>query len=187
MAKIVVEEQPEFQTLPAESILELKIDEVEIRTVNGARGEWQKVEFKFKILGIQAIGDGSPKEAYDSLITGPIWGSVPFRLTDNPENKLRIWAEAILGMELGVGFELDTDHFVNRQVRGITTTYNAKAIDPATNQPFKRHQIETLLPKHGGAAAAPAMATAAAPAPTASKPTDDPWGDNWARTEEPPF
>ena len=59
MPKIVVEEQKEFALLPPDSLVHLKVDELEVRDVNGARGPWQKLEFKFKVLGVQAIGDGS--------------------------------------------------------------------------------------------------------------------------------
>jgi hypothetical protein len=179
MAKIVMEEQDTILTFPVDSILELKIEEAVTETVQGRGGEpWTKVKFKFKILGIQAIGDGSPKEPYENWITKYIYGSVPFRLTDSPENKLRIWAEAIFRQELGLGFELDTDMFVGRQVRGLTSQYDAKAKD-ANGVPFKRAQIETLLPFGGGAA----PTTGAATAPAAA----DPWGDSWGKGDEPPF
>lgn len=193
MAKIVLEEQPEFTTFPVDSILELKVDECNVKTVDGRNGPWQKVEFKFKILGIQAIGDGSPIENYDAMITQHIWGSVPFRLTDSAENKLRQFAEAILGMELGVGFELDTDMFVNRQCRGLTSQYEKKV---AGQPSIWRHQVEALLPKTGGfgtpAAAAPAAtggdpwAAPKQPAPVGA-PADNPWGNSWDTGDEPPF
>lgn len=182
MAKITLEEQDEILTFPAESILELKIEEANVKTVPGRNGDWQKVECKFKILGVQAVGDGSPVENYQNWIGQTIYGSVPFRLTDSPENKLRIWAEAIFRQELGLGFELDTDMFESRQVRGITSQYNAKQTD-ANGVPFKRHQVETLLPFGGS------TAPAAAPAPAA--PAQDPWAGTggtpaW-QDDEPPF
>ena len=177
MAKISVEHQEEVLTFPADTILELKIEEATTKTVPGRNGDWEKVDVKFKILGIQAIGDGSAKEDYENWITREIWGSVPFRLTDSPENKLRMWAEAIFRQELGLGFELDTDMFVGRKVRGITTQYNAKATDSQGN-PFVRHQVESLLPFGGSA---PAGAATAVPVPAAA-PTNDPWG-----SDEPPF
>lgn len=181
MAKITLEEQPEFLTFPVDSILDMKIEEANVVTVNGQRGDWQKVEFKFKILGIQALGDGSPVNTFDSMVTQTIWGSVPFRLTDSPENKLRQWAEAIFGMELGLGFELDTDMFVGRRVRGLTGQYEKRSGDNV----YKRHQIEALLPAAGGQQPAPVAAGA-----TASGAPANPWGDNWGQpgqSEDPPF
>lgn len=197
MARITLEEQPEYALLPVDSILHLKVDECTVKDVQGRNGDWQKLEFKFKILGIQATGDGSPVENYDSLIGGPIWGSVPFRLTDSPENRLRQWAEAIFGMELGLGFELDTDNFVRREVRGLTSQYEKRNKDPRTGLPFKAHQIESLLAMGGAqpAQAAPAQNPwASAPQQPAQQPVQQPV-QNWAGSgvpaggswEDPPF
>lgn len=192
MAKITVEEQKEFTLLPENSILLLKVDELEIKQVDGRHGPWDKLEIKFKVLGIQNVGDGgNPADYEEAVIAGPIWGSVPFKLTDSPENKLRLWAEAILGMELGVGFELDTDVFLGREVRGLVTQYNKRATNPKTGQPFKGHQIDALLPKAGAPQhqqgyttqqyAAPVQQQYAAPvadpwaAPQQQAPVGDPW------------
>lgn len=159
MAKITLEHQEEILTFPVDTILELKIQEVSIETIQSERGDWQKARFKFKILGIQALGDGGDPGPYESWITRDIWGSVPWRLTDSPENKLRIWAEAIFRRELGEGFELDSDMFLQRSVRGLTSQYDAKSRDSEGN-PFKRHQIETLLPWSDGSPAQPVAASA---------------------------
>ena len=187
MAKIVAEQQKDFATLPDDSILHLKVDEITIKNVDGRNGPWEKMEVKFKVLGIQAIGDGSDPEDYEDLIAGPIWGSVPFRLTDGAENKLRLWTEAILGIEVGEGFELDTDVFLNRKCRGVTSTYNKRSIDPATNQPFKGHQIASLLPMGGDVPqqAAPqggGWSMQNPPQPQAQV-AQNPWGSG----DEPPF
>lgn len=167
MAKIVLEEGKEFALLPVDSIVNLKIAEVVIRDVDGARGKWEKLEITFEILSVQATGDGSPVGAYDAAIGSKIWGSVPFKLTDSAENKLRMWTEAILGMELGLGFELDTDYFVGRTVRGLTTQYEKRAKDSQGN-PFKSHQIGSLLPAATTQQAPQAPNYAAAPTPAAA-------------------
>lgn len=190
MAKLVMEEQKEYAVLPPDSILLLKVDEQTEKEVPGRDGRdpWTKLEIKFKVLGIIAIGDGSPVENYEDLIAGPIWGSVSLKFTEHPENKLRQWAEAILGVELGVGYELDTDIFVGRECKGITSVYDKRNIDPKTNRPFQAHQISALLPKPAGqyAAAVPAQAPPAQAQAPAAVPAADPWapvgGD-----DEPPF
>ena len=190
MAKIVAEEQVEYPTLPDDSIIHLKIEEANTVDVPGRSGDtWTKLEFKFKILGIQTTGDGSPVENYANLIGTNIYGSVPFRLTDSPENKLRIWAEAILGMDIGVGFELDTDYFLRREVRGITDSYEKRksGVNPRTGRPFRQHQVMTLL-RAGAPAPTPApqvggwgQATQAAPQQQQFQPQQmqqqpqDPW------------
>jgi hypothetical protein len=147
MAKMIVEEQKEFSLLPVDSILLLKVDELSEKEVTTNGRDWTKLEIKFKILQVIATGDGSPLHEYEDQLAGPIWGSVPLRLTEHPENKLRLWAEAILGIEMGVGFELDTDVFVGREVKGITSQYDKRATDPKTGKPFKGHQVASLLPK----------------------------------------
>lgn len=193
MPKITLEEQPEFTTFPNDSILELKVEEVNVRDVDGRHGPWQKLEFKFKILGVQSIGDGGNPADYDHRVTGTIWGSVPFKLTDSPENKLRQWAEAIFGMELGIGFELDTDNFLNRTCRGITSTYDKRSKDPRTGLPYKGEQIDSLL-RAGGVAPQQQMAAQPVAQPVAQNPWDAQQaarqpqtvpGDPWA--EDPPF
>lgn len=181
MAKIVMEEQPDFDVLPQDSILDLKIDEVEVRDVEYNGRSWQSVDFKFKILGVQATGDGSAPSNFDGMIGGTIFGSCSAKLTDNPENKLRQWCEAIFQMPLEVGFELDTDLLVGRQVRGVTTAYKNKS-------GFDRAKVDSLLPKAGsgaGPATTPKAATQGSkPAPAAA----GSWGD-WGKgqSEDPPF
>lgn len=197
MARITVEEAQEFNTFPPDSILHLKVEEVEVRDVEGRNGSWQKLEWKFKILGIQVIGDGSPAENYENQIAGNIWGSCSFKLTDHPENKLRLWAEAVLQVpELGVGYELDTDHFIGREVRGVTSTYEKKAKDKNGNH-YIGQQVDSLLQMGHSAApvAAPqgnpwANQQAAQPQQPvpAGAPVADPWGQQgWGAGDEPPF
>lgn len=170
MPKIIVEESKDFLLLPPDSILSLKIDEVSTKLIeSGRHGPWEKLEFKFKILGIQAVGDGTPVDKYDGVIASPIWGSVPFKLTDSPENRLRQWTEAILGLEIGVGYELDTDLFLGREVRGITSQYEKRARDARGNA-MKAHQIDSLLPKGGSIPAAAPVAATAAPVAAAVAP-----------------
>jgi hypothetical protein len=167
MAKITMTEAPEFVTFPANSILHLRVEEITIREIEGKKGSWEKLEFKFKILGVQAVGDDSlTVDDCEPAIGAPIWGGVSATLTDNPENKLRQWTEAILGMELNVGFELDTDLLVGRDVRGLTGTYQKKS-------GFTGHQIDALLPKGSITPLEPKPATAAV--------------DPWAAADEPPF
>lgn len=184
MAKIKLEEQPEFLVFPEDSILVLKIDEVSVQDMQGSNGPWQKLNFTFKILECQAMGDGSPVANADSAIGSKIWGNVPFKLTDSPENKLRQWAEAIFGMELGVGFELDTDLFEGKTVRGVTNQYDKKANNPATGRPFRAHSVNSLLPYGSPLSAA---AVQSKPDPWASEPTGYTNTPASTFTDEPPF
>jgi hypothetical protein len=200
MGKLTLEHQEEILTFPTDTILDLKVEECIIESIptrNG--GTWEKLRMKFKILGIQALGDGSQDfAAYDNWIAKEIWGSVPYRLTDSPENRLRIWAEAIFKTELGLGFELDTDMFLGRHVRGLTSQYEAKGRG-SDGRPFMRHQIETLLPAADAQAPGQMPAQPAAPAQqwaqpqqqqtwaaAPAAPVNDPWASP-AGSDEPPF
>lgn len=189
MAKITMEEYEERPTLPADSIVLLKVQEINVRERQGNRGEtFQKLEFKFKLLDIQTTGDGSPKEHYEALIGTQLYGSVPFRFNTGPENKLRLWTEAILGMELTAGFELDTELLENKNVRGITSTYDKRTNDPRTGLPFKGMQVDALLPVGGGASAPAAAPKQLSPwdhAQPTQQPATVPAGAGW--TDEPPF
>jgi hypothetical protein len=151
MASITMQEFEEFPTLPAGSIIHTTVKAVEVKTVPGRNGkdDWQKLEFTFNIDAIQSIDGGGQASEYESLIGSKIWGSTSFKLTSSPENKLRQWTEAILGMEIAPGFELDTDLLVGRKVRVITSTYDKKTMNPRTGQPFKQHQADALLPFGG--------------------------------------
>lgn len=189
MARTTMTEVEEYPVLPDDSILLLKVEKSEVREVQGQRGNWEKLNFEFKILDIQVVGDGSPKEEYESLLGQKTYGSVSFRLTSSPENKLRQWAEAILGMELAVGFELDTDLLDRRQVRGVTSTYATKTVNPATGEPYRRHQIASLLPVGEIASLAPSTdpwaSTATVATTTPAPPAAPSQGGIW--DEEPPF
>lgn len=112
----------DFLTLPDETIVQLVVEEIELRDVPGKDGKagWQKFSFKFKILGLPT----AIEDEYASLIGTPIWGSVGAKFTIHPDNKLRQWSEALLDIgELDAGFELDTDMLIGRKARGVTGTY----------------------------------------------------------------
>lgn len=170
MAKLIVEEQKDYPTLPADAILHLQVENVEVRTVNGPRGEWDKLEFKFKVLGVLHVPTGDVSQ-YQNIIGENMYGSTPYKLTDSQENKLRLWSEAILGRPLEVGFELDTDYFLRREVRGITSTYEKRTKDSKGN-PYIGHQINSLLPL-GGGNAVPGQAPQA---PQVQQAPPSPWG-----------
>lgn len=67
----------------------------------------KKFEFKFKI---------SSDDEHDTQF---IWGEAGTRITDHPENRLRNWAEAILGTRLPVHYKFNTDDLVDRDCRII--------------------------------------------------------------------
>lgn len=198
MAKITLEEQQEFQVLPVDSIVLARIDTIEEQEVEGRNGRpnWKKLNFTFKILAIQHVGDGSSPAEFDELVGRNLYGNVSARFTTSPENTLRQWVEAIYGMELQPGFELDTDLLLNKQVRVVTSTYN-------TAKGYLRHQAESLLPyAQSGVGAAPVgqapqqaygqpqvQQYAQPPVTSFTQPqvVADPWASQGGYTDEPPF
>lgn len=162
MARFKVDEQKSYPTLPDDSVLHVKVEKIDIRTVKGQRGDWDKLEFEFKVLGVLKAGDGSHISNYDALIGESIYGSVSARFTDSPENKARLWAEALFGRTLELGFELDTDWLIRRECKAVTSTWEKKSINPATGQPFIGHQVASLLPLGEMQASQPQQAPAAA-------------------------
>lgn len=174
MAKITVEEAKDLTIIPADTVIKVTVDGTKIIDVKGDRGDWQKIEFKFNIA--EAPGE------YAELKNTPIWGSVAFRLTESPDNKLKQWTEALLGIELSAGFELDTDMYMGRQARAVIGNYDKK-------NGGKGHQVSALLPLRATPgmstpAAAPVTATVsagAAPASAVAAASSGGWSD------DPPF
>lgn len=171
MAKITMTEQPDFDVLPAEMVIKVKVDETKVTDEDGKYGPYQKLRVKFLIAEV-------PDSNYATLIGEQIWGSIPFKLTDNPDNQLRQWCEALFGFQLSPGFELDTDELVGRSCRAIVGNYEKKS---GTNT-SKRHQISALLPLRAGESVPDVTAKPRHDDPWASAP-ENPWAT--ASTERP--
>lgn len=172
MAKITMTEAQDLTVIPEDTVIKVAVDSTKIIDVEGQRGPWQKIEFRFNITD-------APGE-YSALVGTPIWGSVAFRLTESPDNKLKQWTEALFGIELSAGFELDTDMYIGRQARAIIANYDKK-------NGGKGHQVGSLLPLKPSSvstpASAPATATVGASASTAGTPAVASGGWN----DDPPF
>lgn len=115
----------DFLVLPPDSLIQVAVDDISMKDVPGRDGKqgWTKLEFRFKIVDMP----DDLLATYGSLIGTSIWGSVGARLTDNPDNKLRQWTEAILDIgELNAGFELDTDILIGRKARAQIGNYPRK-------------------------------------------------------------
>jgi hypothetical protein len=68
----------------------------------------KKFEFKFRI--------DDPSGAHDGQL---VWGETPTRMTDHPDNRFRIWAEALLGQRLMAHHKVNTDDLQDRDCRII--------------------------------------------------------------------
>ena len=159
MAKATLEEAREFQTMAPETIVGLRVKGDEIIELDGKYGPWEKLEVEFEII--------DAPDPYKDLIGERIWGGIPFRFEDDPENALLQWTEAILGFSVlgNLGFQLDTDDWRGKECRGVTGTYTKRDGN-------ERHKIESLLPAAGGVEAPNAGTDASWPA-TASPASDD--------------
>ena len=159
MVKIVATEGEDFTILPKDAVITVRVDSTKVEQVPGKKeGDfWDKLDFTFTIVG---VADPNYKDAEGQNI----WGGVPFRLTDHPDNRLKQWVEALLGIEITEGFELDTDMLHGRTCRAIVENYPRKAGGYS-------HKVGALLPSGASVAqpdpaAAAAQQAFAAPAPT---------------------
>jgi hypothetical protein len=144
MAKLTLEEPDvldgEKVILPPESVVQVRVLEVrEAERGPNAKGEfWQVLDFKFEIVGAP--------EQYKGAIGDWIWGNVSARFTTHPDNKLRQWVQALFGLDLEPGFELDTEVLVGRKARAVISNYKKR--DGNVGQ-----GVAGLLPLDGGTAA----------------------------------
>jgi hypothetical protein len=138
--------------LPVDTIVPVEVVQITEKEAQSTKGNWMKLEFKFTIADLP----DSLMEEYAEVIGSPIWGSVSARLSEHKDNKLRQWAEAIFGVELNVGYELDTDDLIGKKARAVISQYTKRDGGQA-------HQVDALLP------------FSATFAPTNHTITEDPW------------
>jgi hypothetical protein len=106
MGNYTVEEYKEVPPIAADTIFPAKIVKVEEieRTINGEPAK--KIRFKAKI--------SAPGTDWDNFHYN---GEVFARLTEHPDNQFRVWVESLLGHELPVGYDLDTEKLVDLNCR----------------------------------------------------------------------
>lgn len=170
MARIELEEAKDWTVLPEGTIITVKVLAEETEVLDGKYGPWTKLNVTFEILDAP-----EPYASKDDVIGSKIWGGVPFKFEDDPENQLKNWSEAILGFDLSgnLGFELDTSDWVGRKCRAVVRTFTKR-------NGKEGHGVDALLPLGSGQVAAPqdsakqlAEATAA-PAAAPAAPASDP-------------
>lgn len=146
MPKLTMEahDPNQYKTLPVDTIVQLEVVNIDEREVKSAKGDWMKLEFKFNIL---EIPDALSQE-FGEVIGTPIWGSVGARFSEHPDNKLKKWAEALFGVDLNVGYELDTDDLLGKKCRGAISQYKKR--DGGMS-----HQVAELFPISGYSTSAP--------------------------------
>lgn len=159
MPKFTMQEHDpnKYKVLPPDSIVQVEVVEITEREVNGAKGTWTKLEFKFNVIDVP----DAMRDEYSEVVGGPIWGSVSARFSEHPDNKLRQWAEALFGIELSVGYELDTDDLIGKRARAAITNYTKR-------DGGKAHQVDTLFPLTAYASASAPIIQEAPAAPAQS-------------------
>lgn len=145
MAKIAMEEPTEWTVLPENTIITVKVLDSQVEVLDGKYGEWQKLNVTFEIVDAP-----EPWASKDDVIGSKIWGGVPFKFEDDPDNPLKNWTEAILGFDVSgqIGFELDTEDWVGRKCRAVVRTFTKR-------NGKEGHGVDALLPLGSGATAAP--------------------------------
>lgn len=149
MASITAEEYvPPPEALPEDTLVRVRCleEKVEERSTRDGSNTWQSLSLKFEIL--------ATPEGYEHAVGDWVYGDVSFKLTDHPDNPLRLWTEALLGIEVGRGFDLDTEHFVGRECKAVLGTYFSKKYK------VNKNKVVGLLPM-----GPLAKATASAPSP----------------------
>lgn len=133
---ITAEAADDFVVLPKDSVVTIRVDATSVVEFNKQDGgTFEKLDFECTIVHVPGDDSSESKKAEGQKI----WGGVGFRLTDHPDNKLKQWVEALLGIEISQGFELDTDMLSGRQARAIIENYETKTGGT-------RHKIGALLP-----------------------------------------
>lgn len=145
MATIKMEEAKDWTVLPEGTIITVKVLDEQTEELDGKYGKWTKLNVTFEIIDAPEPYKSSP-----DVIGSKIWGGIPFRFEDDPENPLKNWAEAILGFDLAgnVGFELDTSDWVGRKCRAVVRTFTKR-------NGKEGHGVDALLPLGSGTTAAP--------------------------------
>lgn len=145
MPKAALEEAKDWTVLPADTIITVKVLDAAAEVLDGKYGEWTKLNVTFEILDAP-----EPYASKPDVIGSKIWGGVPFRFEDDPDNPLKNWTEAILGFDISgqLGFELDTDDWIGRKCRAVVRTFTKK-------NGKEGHGVDALLPLGSGTVAAP--------------------------------
>ena len=121
-------QQVEFETIPANTVLETTIEEVNVQESpfwvddkDHSKGKKEQVSFRFRVT---EPGD------WENRV---LWGNTPTTFTDHPDCKLRVWVQEILGLDdLGEDFTFDTDHLVGETVKVVVGNRDKRNADGST-------------------------------------------------------
>lgn len=129
-------------TLEGELVAEPFKEERTVRTGDKAGEKYERLIWKFIVTD---EGDFEDK---------PIRGDTSTAFNNHPDCKFRNWAMALLGGELPVGFELDTEALVGMRGRLIIGRRDYE--DKNTGEPRVYNFVKDIRPLSGGASSRPA-------------------------------
>ena len=129
-------------TLPEDSIHVAKLVDLKTRDVpykdknDGSDKTFTKLEWWWEITAT-AIGD--------QYIGRKVKGECPAELTSHPSNRFRNWAETLLGREIPVGMQLDTEDLLGLSAE-VSIGHRPDRKDPAKIWEY----VDEVLPLSGG-------------------------------------
>jgi hypothetical protein len=129
--KLVVEHVKPREPIPEDQILNAKV--LAIKGIKKKYGdeEEDRVEFRFRIT--------TPGVWEDQKISG----DVPLNFNDGERNRLRQWSEILAGYEMPLGYELETDDLVGRDIRIVV---GARFYKDRNGEEQVWNSVEDLLP-----------------------------------------
>lgn len=137
--QLVVEDVPD-RTIPDETFLNARLSEISLRefSFNDRKTGEAKTGRVFE-WWFEVSEEGKYKER-------KVKGQTDAIISNHPRNKLRAWAETLLGRDLGVGQPLNTDELVGLPVK-IYVKHEADRKDPSKTY----ERVDDLIPVTGGA------------------------------------
>lgn len=129
------EDQPDL-TLPEETIFRGKVQEIKERTFEFTNKQGEK-ETGAKLV-FWFVVEKAPDEA---LVGRKVKLETDKRLTNHPNNKLRIVASALLGREIGVGSRLSTD-----DLEGLPCEFTVKHVPDRKDPAKKWEEVDEVIP-----------------------------------------
>lgn len=130
-------EHVEDLTIPEDTLLRAQLIEIKLREFEFTRDGEKKTGRVFA-WWFEVTQEGKWKGRKVS-------GETDARITDHPRNKLRQWAETLLGRELGEGVQLNTDDLLGLPAE-ISIRHEKDRKDPAKFY----ERVDELLPVTGG-------------------------------------
>jgi hypothetical protein len=134
MVKLKGGDPAEFELIPENDIVHLRVSDVQLHTFTWNEEDVEKLKWTFTVI------DPGPWEGRD------IFGDTSAKFTAHPNCKAYNWASAIMGAQPDAGSEFDTDDLIGMPCRGLI----AHKVD---RQQRTWMRIREVLPAQGASTA----------------------------------